>query len=504
MNSFQSLFSEPVDKHKAWKYALLLLPITFLLFGFPVPYGNELFYFARAIKAHQPDFLLNDWTLGQGGQEHWLFNELFGYLFAWLPLPIVGWSMRILAWFLTYSLFINVGQRLRIPPILTVLALHIWVLSGQSVVGGEWIIKGFEAKCVAYICLLSAILYLLERRNRIGGILLGLAFSFHPGVGLWGVPAVMAAYLFHSSSKKELLETAFFTFLFAIPELIVVVPIAFKKNASESEIWTMMFFSKMPIHLNPHLWGLRTLWIVFPVFFANTVHFFFNRKDDVVKFLYIFEVTLFIPFLLGLSTAYSGHYDLLKYMPFRLFPVFSLLFFFFYLTRLFATGDKISSSGWVFVSFLPALLALPDPITTSYDLLRTNYESWLEKPYAGLKPTLQWISKNTENGSIVIAPPWNHENWLWSSRGQIVSYPYHPYDRLTEWRERVEALSTKLDPKISQEEIFEDIRDGYRNLTEQQILLLKQKYGGDYLVSRTHYSFSILFQNDEYFVYKIP
>ena len=52
--------------------------------------------------------------------------------------------------------------------------------------GGEWIIGTFEAKTVAYVCFLGALLAVSWKRIPLALALIGLTISFHPAVGMWG------------------------------------------------------------------------------------------------------------------------------------------------------------------------------------------------------------------------------------------------------------------------------------------------------------------------------
>ena len=58
----------------------------------------------------------------------------------------------------------------------------------------------FEAKCVAYICLLFALDGLLREKTIYPASCSGLTFSFHPAVGMW---SILAAGLASASDSKR-------------------------------------------------------------------------------------------------------------------------------------------------------------------------------------------------------------------------------------------------------------------------------------------------------------
>ena len=94
-------------------------------------------------------------------------------------------------------------QRARAGPLACLWAAWIFLaLSALGSLSGEWLVGGIEAKVVAYGLLFSAIAAAIEgqaagngRRIFWAGVLAGLAISFHPVVGIWGVASALFATL---------------------------------------------------------------------------------------------------------------------------------------------------------------------------------------------------------------------------------------------------------------------------------------------------------------------
>ena len=148
--------------------------------GSYVPSNNEFVYLLYLAKLWNPNFLSNDWTFSGPLPSHLVFNLLFG------PLTLVFSSGGCrLDWSDSFLVFNSSSP----PPIWKALpnsamddygCNSLWLFYRQSIVGGEWILGTFEAKCIAYALLFFALNGFMQQRVILPSILLGLAFSFHP------------------------------------------------------------------------------------------------------------------------------------------------------------------------------------------------------------------------------------------------------------------------------------------------------------------------------------
>lgn len=165
--------------------AVLMLCVLILQAG-PVPYENEEVYLLALSKQWQPDFLPQDWMYEQVIDTHFVFNTLFGWLTLILPLEYVGWLGRLVCWSAIIAALLRIGTSFRIPLWLSAGATFLWLLYDQSLVAHSWMLETFEAKCLAYLLLLLALIGLQQQRERLAAVCLGIAFSFHASVGLLG------------------------------------------------------------------------------------------------------------------------------------------------------------------------------------------------------------------------------------------------------------------------------------------------------------------------------
>jgi len=137
-----------------------------------------------------------------------------------LSLEIVGWSGRIAVWILSLPALIKLGRRWEIPDWTIAVSIFLWLAFSQSVVNDEWIFGGFEAKTIAYICLLFSLLGFSKGRIIAPAVLLGPSFSFHPAVGLWAIPAIGSALLSEKIPTIDFAKVVGVTALFSLFGLI--------------------------------------------------------------------------------------------------------------------------------------------------------------------------------------------------------------------------------------------------------------------------------------------
>ncbi len=477
----------------------LLFSTVFLLVGKKPPFDNEYAYLLRLVKTYDADFLLNDWTFSAPANEHWVFNHIFGLLTFVFSIEFISWSGRIVCWTILLSALMRLGKYWEIPLWAITASIFLWLCGGQSVVGREWIIGTFEAKCVAYICLLFALDGFCRERVVAPSILLGLTFSFHPAVGVWAVLATGSALLVCRRNFTELFKVAALTAVFALPGLLPALSEI--GSGASLEDWKFITLVRLPGLLNPFSWsksaiGLLYLQLAFCVLFYRA-----GGASKERKFLMAFLSVLCLFFTAGIFLRVFDQYTLLRYMPMRLFPVFAPLFFFFTLAeawkrRLFAPPLK-----WAALVGVVCLLMWQNPLTTAFDYLAENYRTWTSGADDAAQ-TFIWLRENTPNGTIVIAPPWRKDFWYLSRRAEILHDGYPPFSALTEWRKRLEILTGEA-PTLKGRRETEEAAAFYNSLTTARIDEIAARWQAQYLVSEGEYPYDAVFTSGKYKVYRL-
>ncbi|MDQ6787059.1 MAG: hypothetical protein M3033_09655 [Acidobacteriota bacterium] len=482
-----------------WLNFAVLFGTALLLVGKKPPFDNEYAYLLRLVKTYDANFLLNDATFSAPANEHWVFNHLFGLLTFVFSIEFISWSGRVICWTILLFALIRLGKYWEIPLWTITASIFLWLCSGQAIIGSEWIIGTFEAKCVAYICLLFALDGFCREKLIYPAILLGLSFSFHPAVGMWGILAAGAALLICRRSIPELFKIGIITALFALPGLLPLLTETAQPASFED--WKFIALVRLPTHFNPFSWSKSSIVLLY-LQLAFCLLFYRNgAATKERKFLTGFLSVLCLFFTAGIFLRAFEQYQLLQYMPMRLFPVFVLLFFFFTLAK--AWEQKMFApplKAIALVGFL-CLLLLQNPLSTAFDQLAENYKTWTTSPDDAAK-TFIWLHENTPNGTTVIAPPWRKDFWYLARRAEILHDGYPPFSALSDWRKRLEILTGESPPEKGRRE-NEEISAFYDSLTTEQINEIAARYQAQYLVSESEYPFSAVFTSGKYKVYRL-
>jgi hypothetical protein len=476
--------------------------------GSYVPSNNEFVYLLYLAKLWDPNFLSNDWTFSGPLPSHLVFNFVFGPLTLAFPLEVVGWIGRILSWSLILLAILQLGKHFRIPLWMITVSILFWLFYRQSIVGGEWILGTFEAKSIAYVLLLFSLNGFMYQKLIWPSILLGLAFSFHPVVSLWGGLGVGLSLIVLRYPLGAIIRFACYTSLFALPGLIPLLMRGVEGGPESSEAWRFITLVLIPYHFDPFYFGsskphllLMTVLLCF-----NWLQFMSGSKSHALQFLLSFQIFLGFFFILGFLARFTESYELLMLMPCRLFPVLLPLFFFFHFMRALHYFYSLRSGMALVMAGFLALASFGNPVTIFSDRISYHYHL-LTRQEDDLEKTFKWISKNTSANSIILSPPWRNDSFYLSQRSQIVSSWIPRWDRLTEWRERLESVGGDLSAvRIRNnwyKESAERMAHHYNQLKATEIASLIEKYGAEYLVSSATYDYPVLLRSGVYKVYSL-
>lgn len=472
----------------ALHYAFCLVLIL-LIYGHAFPWNNEWLYMLNLQKAWHPDFLLNDWTFAYRSPEHVVFNAVFGIPLLVLSMETYGWIGRLLVWTLNLYVLFRLGRRFSLPKGAVTLGIAIWLSLGQSLVGYEWLIWGFEAKTVAYPLLLLSLERFLDRKAMSAGALLGLAFSMHPAVGMWGGLAIAFALPFNGYKLRELMLPYSLVILFALPGAIPLL-IAGRQSSDGLEECRFLSLTMVPFHLDPATWARRDILTLYLMFIFNWLHYRLNREHAFIRLLAWFQAGTALFFTIGLLLRYTESYRLLVLMPFRIFPLLSFLFFFFALAHAFLNYTEKRIGLSVALVGLLALMGLGSPVSGVTDRISGTVATWKAKD-DDTRKNLKWIRANTPEGAVVIMPPWRDDGWYYSHRAQIVEARFFPYGRIREWKERLESFMGPLDDQ-SLLNTWPEMEKKYSAMTVEKISWLKGRYGAGYLLTDSDYPFQLV------------
>jgi hypothetical protein len=478
-----------------WLCFVAVFIVILALHARPVPFANEYVYLPRLI----PDFLPNDWTFSRPAYEHWFFNAIFSFPARFISIEAVGWLGRLAVWTVCLLGLFRLGRLWDISYRAIAVSIILWLAFPQAVINLEWIFGGFEAKTVAYACLLFSLYFFSNRFFVLPSILLGLSFSFHPAVGLWAIPASGVSLFVEGARTKDLAVVVVITALFSLPG---AVPLALDPVGAISpsyDDWRHLVQIALPFHLDLFQFSKGQMLLLFAMLVFN-VAAMWKSPVFALRLLAKFQAVLGVFFLLGIALRAAEMYPLLRFMPMRLLPVFTPVFFMFTGFHLIPKVDSVSSKLKL-TAFAVAIVALQNPFVNSIPQLRQTVAAWRKSP-TDLQKTYQWISENTEHDALILSPPFDKESWYLSRRAVVVSYRYVTQDRLPEWRERVVDLTDNA-PLPDGLAVYTEVDAAFNRLSPEKIEELRQKYWADYLISQNAYSYPILFESGAYKVYRL-
>ncbi len=313
----------------------LLAVFLVLVLGQPVPHSNEHFYLLAPFRLSHPEFLSHEWVFSSPQFEHLLFDGIAGALMAFLPLEAVGWILRFVSWGITVAAIVLLSGSLGVRPWMAAGAIAVWVANGQSVLGGEWILGGAEAKVIAYPLLLLGIHYLLVGRASLAGALVGIGTSFHPLVGIQLGGAAWMGALFLLGWTREMGKFTLLVFLLSLPGVLATFMGASQGDGLSNADWGYLARFALSNHIDPSSFPSRAFVTLAVLTSFNGLVCWVRREEMSFRFFGILHIPLAALLIAGLLAWHLEAYLFLQFMPFRVLPVLAPLLFLLFLATLF-------------------------------------------------------------------------------------------------------------------------------------------------------------------------
>lgn len=246
-------------------FAVYGIFITYSMMRIPIPGVNEPHYLCKAKHFWNPNWCAGDLFL-ESSNPHVVFYATFGWLTNFLSLETTAVIARFVSLIPLAVGWHLLAVRLIRSPWGSLLSAAIFLLlQSAGNWSGEWVVGGAESKVIAYGFLFWATAQAMDLKLRSSAALAGLAISFHPVVGVWGVLATTMgtlAWVFIHKDRKELLAKcpALSTWLIAIvlfsacaaPGLISAASAVLSGDPESSRIATLLQVgTRLAHHLDP-------------------------------------------------------------------------------------------------------------------------------------------------------------------------------------------------------------------------------------------------------------
>ena len=241
----------------------------------PIPGVNEPHYLCKAKSWWNPEWCAGDLFL-ESSNPHLVFYVIFGWLAELMPLHTVAVVSRLIGLIPLAIGWTLLSRRVCRSEWASMLSVSLFlVIHAAGNWSGEWLVGGIESKTLAYGFLLWSIAQAMQLRFYSSAILAGLAVSFHPIVGVWGVLSatvatfglLLTSHLF--SLKTNVPPTSTWLIaacLFVVASLPGVIPAASIVLNSDPEFSLKATHLQVAYRLSHHL---------DPMTFSKTSHRYF-------------------------------------------------------------------------------------------------------------------------------------------------------------------------------------------------------------------------------------
>ncbi|NOZ01794.1 MAG: hypothetical protein GXP54_07885 [Deltaproteobacteria bacterium] len=486
----------------------ILFGLVCIYFALPVPGLTEEHYFIPLIRELNHDFLKNDWTFSTTFPDRWTFDAIFALPAALLPLPVLGWSGRILCWMLILTALYRLGSRLKVPTPLVTMAVLLWIVFGQSLFGGEMMLGMFEAKSLAYGLLLHGIIEIIDQRWNRAAILWGLTVTIHPAIGMVAMAAMAAAMFALGLFKREMARPAIFGLLVAAPGLVQALLMMAASGPASNADWQFVGATFMKLHFDPTEFTRGQVLVTIMAFAFILVWARRNRSNSALALVATFLAFLFVPVIVGFLAFFIGEYRVMVITPFRLFPVFALLLFFMSVASAVASPAGRRPGPWLSAFLVVTLLGFPS-MFRAFRTHRSNLEHVWARRDDDMSRSFDWINDHVPKGAVGIMPPWRGDAAFRARRAEVVQWAMPRYDHLSEWRKRAEALMGGvprwvIDRRVRDTGVvWKIMKDRYYSLRPLEVLSIARKYGASFFVTDRDYPFPLMFRQGKGRVYDV-
>jgi len=430
----------------------------------PSPGVNEPHYLCKAKHFSEPAWCARDLFLASA-DVHWVFYATFGPLTRVLSFDQTAWIGRIVVWGLLACGWVRLASRIvpgRYSPVWS--AFIFLALQATGNLSGEWLIGGLESKGFAYAALLFALAAACQESWLEAGVASGVAVSFNPIIGVWGLVALVAASSVGWASqpvrifpdpqfqkwhawRRRLLPAAL-CILCSLPGLIPAAKVlARRPTADEARVADeIQVFHRLKHHLDPlqfrkvGYWSYAAMLVVWPALRrlaeSNAAERLFARF--VLATLVIAGAGLAV----GVWLRSPG---LMKFYPFRLFDLFLPI-------ALSMTGagllERLASARRegrpAYGRAAAHMLACAAFAWTFLAPGRAaNASRWPPEKWSAFVEACHWIEEHAPDEAVVLTPRDNVGFKWYAQRAEYVTWKDCPQDAagLLEWGKRINRVN---------------------------------------------------------------
>ncbi|NNJ26907.1 DUF6798 domain-containing protein [Alienimonas chondri] len=443
--------------------------IAYSLVQSPIPGVNEPQYLGKALHLVDPTYCPGDFFL-DSSDPHGVFGLLCGPVAERFDLAtaalfgrVLGLALLACGWTMTARRTLGTAWAAPISGAAFLAAAAAGNLSG------EWLVGGAEGKVFSYGALLIAFAWAVDRRWALGAAAAGVAVSFHPVVGVWGVGCGAFAAVVLAVRRLRRNEPIGrpgwgTTTLAAVGFLLCAAPgLWFALDALEAapgvDIGRANFlqvYLRLPHHLDPMTFRtpawigflhLTFVWAVLRRWGARSSEKAAAAESTLALTVLGSLIVAYVGVLIGLRTgepheATAPYFRafLLKFYPFRLadvlVPLAASLAVAGVAARFARSAPRALGVGVAGVGLFVLALWIP-----FYD---RDPAGLTDEEAADWRTMCAWIDASLPADAEVVTPTRNHAFKWYAKRAEYVCFKDCPQDAagILEWNRRLRILRT--------------------------------------------------------------
>jgi len=444
-------------------------------------------------RALNPAYLMNDWYVNanSGISVRFFYTMFVSGFVQFISLQDTMFLLFVVSIFATGFLVYYIAMELFDNPVIGVLSSILMLFAPDISLGGNVGVMFYTIpQTICFPIVLLGFLLFLKNKRIEAFIVLGAATYLEP---LWGIQGALILLII--VGLRDLIEIVPLTIVYSVVSAPVLVISAYVSHLNSPEIISTILI-RHPHHYLPFRFPIRA-WIIFVSFcilFLIALWFARDRKTIVPQ---IFAIVIFF---CTLGTIFVEIFPVSTVIKLQLFKatlfvvVFGIIYVSNMIVKLLAL-PKISVPKRIVIIVLIAAFGLG-----SIAVLSTNREPVL----SGNTVMYQWIGANTQEDAIFLIPPNMQDFRVKANRGVVFDLKPFPFrdEAILEYRERADDVTNNrfyLPLTVTQTD------DGYRSLTELQIVKIANKYNATYAISfaQGKYQLNQVYSDEKYCIYRM-
>lgn len=483
---------------------------------------NELTLLAYAKSFYDPNWIPNDFALSTKSDYQVLYNYIAGFLASFLPLTVIAVIGRFIVYFFFSVALHYLNKILKLPWYLFAFAVFVFI-GNQSVIAGEWMVKGFEFKTLAYSAIFMALYFWVRGKKYLGYLFLGLAVSFHVLIGCFSfISLAIAGLLSKEKINFSLIKGLPLFFIFGFIGWLSIFQFLFTGSGTDISAEIIQYYVQLRVahHVYPPSWEPTNFIFLGIYVLTSLLCFLFVLKEKEVKFIYLFACSHLLFFGSGLFFFFIGDYAKLSYYWFRTTDVFMSLFFFISLA-FFAQAllQKLKETRPTWANYfvkvncvvfsILLLLLLKGFIGDALNIKNSERLNFVDNRFPYLNDMYYWINDNTAKEAAVISGPYDEFYYVMAERRAFVNFKTGPaaMDLQKEWYERMKLLNNnqEFDFNESFYSQWQTFENNFNQIDEDRWRKIGETYNFQYVLCKSWVAkdFEIAYQNEAFILYKI-